>query len=221
MRAGAPETGRSRRRGRPVGAGDDLHGNAPDASPVALLLIDVINDLEFPRGGALLRNALPAARRIARLKRRCKSLGIPVIYVNDNFGRWRSEFSAVVRRCLGTPVRGQPVVRLVAPDPDDYAVVKPKHSGFYATPLELLLTHLGARTLILGGLAGDACVLLTAADAYLRGHRLFVPRDCVASAGRAANQRALVYMRRVLGADVRPSTRLNLRGLLSRSRRSR
>jgi nicotinamidase-related amidase len=183
---------------------------------VALLLIDVINDLEFPGGAALLRHALPAARRIASLKRRCKSLGLPVIYVNDNFGKWRSEFSAVVRRCLRTPVRGQPVVRLVAPGPDDYAVVKPKHSGFYATPLELLLTHLGARTLILGGLTGDACVLLTAADAYLRGHRLLVPGDCVASADRAANQRALVYMRRVLGADVRPSRRLNLRGLVSR-----
>ena len=78
-------------------------------------------------------------------------------------------------------------MRLLGPQHDDYAVVKPKHSGFYATPLELLLTHLGARSLVLTGLAGDACVLLTAADAYLRAYRLFVPGDCVASADRDAN----------------------------------
>ena len=33
----------------------DLHGNAPDKADVALLLIDVINDLEFPEGEQLLR----------------------------------------------------------------------------------------------------------------------------------------------------------------------
>jgi nicotinamidase-related amidase len=182
---------------------------------VALVLIDLINDLEFPGGRTLLRHALPMARRIARLKTRCKDFDIPVVYVNDNFGKWRSEFSALVRRCLQEPVRGRPLVRVVAPDGDDYAVVKPKHSGFYATPLELLLTHLGARTLILAGLAGDTCVLLTAADAYLRGHRLLVPGDCVASVDRRDNRRALAYMRRVLDADITASHRLDLRRLVS------
>src|SRR4029453_17310074 len=68
---------------------EDLHGNAPNQSHVALLLIDVINDLEFPEGDQLLRHALPMARQIAALKRRAKQAGVPVIYVNDNFGRWR------------------------------------------------------------------------------------------------------------------------------------
>jgi nicotinamidase-related amidase len=104
---------------------------------------------------------------------------------------------------------------LLEPRHDDYAVVKPKHSGFYATPLELLLTHLGARSLILTGLAGDACVLLTAADAFLRAYRLFVPGDCVTSADRDANRRALMYMRRVFKADIRPSSRLDLERLVS------
>jgi nicotinamidase-related amidase len=155
------------------------------------------------------------ARRIARLKQRCRALGIPVVYVNDNFGKWRSEFSTAVRRCLREPVRGRPLVRLLEPGTEDYAVVKPKHSGFYATPLDLLLTHLGARSLVLAGLSGDACVLLTAADAYLRAYRLFVPRDCVASADLEANRWALSYMRRVLGADIRPSPRLDLGRLVA------
>ena len=78
----------------------DLHGNAPDRSPVALLLIDVINDLEFEGGEKLLRHALPAARQIAAIKQRCVDAGIPAIYVNDNFGKWRSDFKKLVSHCL-------------------------------------------------------------------------------------------------------------------------
>jgi nicotinamidase-related amidase len=64
----------------------DLHGNAPDKSRVASLLIDVINDLEFPEGDQLLRHALPMGRRIAELKIRAREEGIPIVYVNDDFG---------------------------------------------------------------------------------------------------------------------------------------
>src|SRR4030095_8846002 len=94
---------------------NDLHGNAPDKSPVALLLIDTINDLEFPDGDPLRRHALPMARQIAALKRRAKEAGVPAIYVNDNFGRWRSDFTAQVDHCLNDGVRGQPVAELLRP----------------------------------------------------------------------------------------------------------
>src|SRR5947208_1829959 len=106
----------------------DLHGSAPDTSPVALLLIDVINDLEFPEGDQLLKFALPMARRIADLKRRAKEQGVPVVYVNDSFGRWRSDLNAQVEHCLRDGVRGCPVVKLLQPEQDDYFVLKPKHS---------------------------------------------------------------------------------------------
>ena len=69
---------------------EDLHGNAPDSSPVALLIIDMINDLEFPEGPDFLEPTLAAANQIATLKQRAKAAGIPVVYVNDNFGKWRS-----------------------------------------------------------------------------------------------------------------------------------
>src|SRR6476646_1755073 len=103
---------------------EDLHGNAPDKADVALLLIDVINDLDFPGGDQLLRHALPMAHKIADLKRRARREGVPVIYVNDNFGRWRSDFSAQVRHCLNDAVRGRPVVELLRPGEDDYFVLK-------------------------------------------------------------------------------------------------
>ncbi|HEX6284488.1 MAG TPA: hypothetical protein VFZ71_06410, partial [Pyrinomonadaceae bacterium] len=77
----------------------DLHGSAPDKSNAALLLIDVMNDFDFSDGEQLLRLALPAGKNIARLKQRAKAAGIPAIYVNDNFGRWRSDLKAIVDHC--------------------------------------------------------------------------------------------------------------------------
>ena len=89
------------------GKNEDLHGNVPDKADVALVLIDVINDMEFPEGAQLLEHALPMAERIAELKKRAREAGIPTIYVNDNFGRWKSDFNAVVEHCLQDKVRGQ------------------------------------------------------------------------------------------------------------------
>ena len=130
---------------------EDLHGSVPENSPVALLLIDVINDMEFEGAEALVEQAVPMARRIAELKRRAKQAGIPAIYVNDNFGRWQSDFRRVVEHCLEDGVRGEEVARILQPEDDDYFVLKPKHSAFYATTLDTLLTYLGARTVILRG----------------------------------------------------------------------
>lgn len=177
---------------------------------LALVLIDVINDLDFPEGEQLLPAALRMARRLARLKRRCRQKQIPAIYVNDNFGRWRSDFRAEVAHCMAEGSRGRPVVEQLLPDDDDYFVLKPLHSGFYSTTLEILLTHLAADTLILTGIATDICVLFTANDAYMRGFRLIVPRDCVAANRPEVGRRALSQMSAILEADTRPSPRVRL-----------
>jgi nicotinamidase-related amidase len=198
----------------------DLHGSAPDHSPVALLVIDMINDLEFEGGEKLLPQAVKAARCIAGLKRRARDAGVPVIYANDNFGRWRSDFREVVDHCLEDGVRGQPVAGLLLPDREDYFVLKPKHSAFYATTLPTLLEYLGARRLIVTGINGDNCVLMTAIDAYVRDFDLNIPSDCAASINPRHNQSALAYMKRVLHADTRPSARIDLRAL-KRARSSR
>ena len=185
---------------------NDLHGNAPDDSDIALLLIDVINDLEFEGGEELLRDALPAARNIASLKERAQQAGVPVIYVNDNFGRWRSDFKKIVSHCLHDQVRGRPIAELLQPDEDDYFVLKPKHSGFFSTTLDLLLEYLGVRTVVLTGFAGNNCVLFTANDAYLRDYALIVPADCTASIRTEENEYALKQMRQVLKASIPSSS---------------
>ena len=187
----------------------DLHGSAPDKSGAALLLIDVINDFDFPEGDKLLRLALPVGQNIARLKQRAKDAGIPAIYVNDNFGRWRSDFKKIVNHSREQG-KGKEFVELLLPDEDDYFVLKPKHSGFYSTSLSLLLTHLTATNLILTGIAANNCVLATANDAYMRDFKVFVPRDCVVSNTDEENQYALKQMETVLKADTTISSELDL-----------
>ena len=202
------------------GQNHDLHGNAPDSSPVALVLVDVINDLEFPGGDRLEAPALAAAERIAALKGRARRAGVPVIYANDNFGRWRSDFREVVEHVLHDGVRGRRLAELLEPDEHDYFVLKPKHSAFFATTLDPLLQYLGADRLVLAGITGDICVLLTAADAYMRDLRLHVPADCVASIDAEENRRALDYIARVFEADIRPSDQLDFAVLGRRDRRA-
>lgn len=187
----------------------DLHGNVPDKADTALLLIDVINDLEFEEGEQLLAHALPMARHIAALKRKAREAGIPAVYVNDNFGRWRSNFHAHVQHCLEDGTRGRPMVELLQPDEEDYFVLKPKHSGFYSTTLDILLDYLKVKNVILTGVAANICVLFTANDAYMRDFHLVVPADCVASNTREDNQYALLQMRTVLKADTRPARELS------------
>jgi len=192
---------------------EDLHGNVPDEADAALLLIDVVNDFEFENGEALLKLALPVGKEIANLKARAKQAGIPAIYVNDNFGKWRSDLNQIVSHCLEGGVTGEPFVKLVLPEEDDYFVLKPKHSGFYSTSLDLLLEHLGARILILAGIAGNNCVLFTANDAYMRDFNLIVPSDCSVSQSEEDNQNAFKQMEKVLKADIRPWRELNLETL--------
>lgn len=188
----------------------DLHGSAPDKSKTVLLLIDVINDFDFPEGEDLLRLALPVGRNIAKLKERTRAAGIPSIYVNDNFGRWQSDFKRIVAHCRREDGRGKPLVEMLLPEDDDYFVLKPKHSGFYSTTLSLLLTHLTAENLILTGIAGNNCVLFTANDAYMRDFKLFIPADCVVSNTEEENEHALKQMETVLKADTTIAADLDL-----------
>ena len=193
----------------------DLHGNAPDKSPVALILIDVINALDFDHGEELLEHALPMARNIAALKQRTKALGIPTVYANDNFGRWQSDLNQVLDHVLHDNVPGQPLAEILHPEKDDYFVLKPKHSGFFSTQLDILLDYLGARTLIMTGVQANICVLFTANDAYMRDYALVVPSDCVASTDPAEAKHALKEMETVLKAQVVPSTELDLEALVA------
>ncbi len=193
---------------------NDLHHERKDRCPAALLLIDVINPMDFEAGGDLLEYALPMADRLSVLKGRAKEMGIPSIYVNDNFGRWRSNFNRLIDFCTQDGMTGKPVVERLLPADEDYFVLKPKHSGFFSTSLRTLLRYLEVKKTIITGMATDICVLFTANEAYMNDYEIVVPCDCVAAEQEEYHKDALKLMARVLKADITLSTELNLHEMI-------
>ncbi|HEX7063851.1 MAG TPA: isochorismatase family cysteine hydrolase [Bacillales bacterium] len=187
------------------------------ATHTALLIIDVINDLEFEHGESLLENAQALVDPINRLRKKAAEYQVPVIYVNDNFGQWQSNKEHIIEKC--STGRGRPIVERLRPAENDYFVVKPKHSGFFSTPLSTLLSQLQTTTLILTGMAGNICVLFTANDAYMRGYNLHIPADCVASNAEEDNKYALRLMKNTLKADTTPSGELDWHEIIKKSKK--
>jgi nicotinamidase-related amidase len=186
---------------------------------MALLLVDVINDLDFPGSDELVRQVDPMSRRIAALAARARAAKVPVVYVNDNFGRWRSDWRKVIDYCLAEASRGKVMTGRLQPRPEDFFVLKPKHSGFYSTTLDLLLRDLAVDTVVLVGVATDICILFTANDAYMRGYRVIVPKDCVAANTPEKSAAALRQIREVLKARTPASASIRFRSARRRSRR--
>ena len=191
------------------------------ALATALLLVDVINDLDFPGSEPLVRQAERMAPRLARLAARARRAAVPVVYVNDNFGRWQSDWHKVVDWCSREKSPGRRVVERLRPSAQDYFVLKPKHSGFFCTALDLLLRYLKARTLVITGIATDMCILFTANDAYMRDYRVMVPPDCVAAETRRRSKMALELIRDVVKGATPSSDRIRFSRSARRLRRSR
>jgi nicotinamidase-related amidase len=174
----------------------------------ALVLIDVINDLAFDGSEGLVEKAESMSASLARLKRRATAAGVPSIYINDNFGQWRSDFRRTVAHCTSRSSPGHRVSRRLRPTARDYFVLKPKHSGFFDTTLDTLLETLRIRRVILTGIAGNICVLFTANDAYMREYRIYAPSDCIVSNTSLDNDHALRQIEIVLKGNVARSGRL-------------
>ncbi|HXU99832.1 MAG TPA: isochorismatase family cysteine hydrolase [Caulobacteraceae bacterium] len=185
-----------------------LKGPAP--GHVGLLLVDVVNPLDFPGADAIGEAALRAGEAILALRRRADALGAPVIYVNDNYGHWGSEKAQIVERCRAASPRGGKLAAMLEPRPGDYFVIKPQVSGFYATNLPVLLPKLGVSRLVLTGIAADICILFTAADAHMRDYELWIPRDAVAAESDQRADWALEIARKSLGAETADTGTLDL-----------
>jgi len=179
-------------------------------SALVMLIIDVINHFEFPDGPRLMKQAIRIAANIARLKIRARRLNIPVVYVNDNFGQWRSDMTRLLQYCLRPEAPGRKFVELLRPEVEDYFILKPMHSAFYHSPLEVLLREFGASALILTGLATDSCIVCTAHDAEMRDFRLIVPSDCSAARTARDHRRALEHIRRMGHTTIVRSSTLRL-----------
>jgi nicotinamidase-related amidase len=168
----------------------------------ALLIIDCINDLEFPGGEKVLPWAMKLAPRLARFRGAAHADDIPVIYVNDNFGHWRSSFAEVYRHCTRGGARGRELCRRLKPSKKDYFILKPRHSAFFATSLVPLLEDLHVRRVILSGIATNICVLFTAHDAHMRGYKIVALSDCCAAESNFDHDVALTQLERFCGATI-------------------
>ena len=161
----------------------------------ALVVVDMVNPLDFPGSRSLLRHALPGARRIARLRSRLKPRGVPTIFVNDNFTHWREDFGQLVAICSQPDVVGAPLLDALPPEQDDYNILKPQHSAFYNTPLEVLLAQLGIGRVVLTGVATDQCVLASAIDGRMRELEVVVASDGTAAMTVQRHRNALAVLR--------------------------
>lgn len=169
------------------------------AKGTALLIIDIINKMDFEGAEALLAETRPALKPLVDLKHICKLHDIPVIYVNDNFGLWQENVDQIVEECCGG--LGDVFVQALHPQHDDYFIIKPKHSGFYGTQLDILLQHLEVSRLIITGITTDMCILFTANDAYMREYEIWVPSDCTAAETKEAKTHALEILNSTLSID--------------------
>jgi nicotinamidase-related amidase len=168
----------------------------------ALLLIDVVNHFEFVDGDRVLKSALPLGPRLARLKERARRAGVPVIYVNDNFGEWHSNAAKLLAYCLRAGCPGKEFVELIQPDENDYCILKPMHSAFYQTPLDVLLRHLGCRSVIVAGLTTNSCILCTAHDGNMRDLKVTIVSDCCGARSPREHEEAIKNIREMAGARI-------------------
>jgi nicotinamidase-related amidase len=186
--------------------------------PVALLLVDVLTTFNFPDGDAILKGALGIRDALVSLKTRARKVGIPTLYVNDNFGDWRSEKEVLMGRCLEG--KGQDFVRPLLPDSEDYFVLKPMHSAFYMTPLEVLLEHLEVESLILTGITSNSCITVTTHDSNMRGFGIHVPQDCSCARDPLEHSQALAQLEAMAGANIRDSKSLRLPSVINAASRA-
>jgi nicotinamidase-related amidase len=193
----------------------DAAGKAPGAT--ALLIVDMINDFAFEEAGALLDRAEDIAEVIDRLRGKADQAGVPTVYVNDNYGQWHSERDKIIDYCRGRNERGRMIIDRLRPREQDYFIIKPQFSGFYATNLPVVLPQIGVSRLILTGIAADICVLFTAADAHMRAYDLWVPRDAVASSQDAHRDWAIGIMEKSMDAETRASTEYRLEAWIERA----
>ncbi len=187
----------------------NIRGTTQKKSKFVLLIIDMINGLqEVDHATSLLTDALLAAKHIEKLRSVAKRKGIPIIYVNDNFGHWRSDLRKIIAHSKRDECLGKPLVEKMIPEEKDYFILKPKHSAFFATALDLLLDHLGSRKVILTGMTANQCILITANDAHMRDFELYIPKDCIIASSKKELDFSLFHFEKTLRANTMSSEKL-------------
>jgi ureidoacrylate peracid hydrolase len=188
----------------------------------ALLLIDVQNGFLHPdgmaarmAGGTLPEASAATVAPLARTIAAARAAGIPIIYTQH---AWRADLSdagftgeVMLRAFAQTPAAVAEVRTLttgsweaeileeLAPVEGDHRLPKNRYDAFLGTPLEQLLTRLGIRTLVVGGLITSCCVESTVRDAAMRDYRVLLVGDAIGDVDTAVHLDALARLERMFG----------------------
>jgi nicotinamidase-related amidase len=167
----------------------------------ALLLVDVIDDFRHEGGDALLTSFRSRHGALVEVLRETRASGLPVIYANDQRGRWDGDAPGLVRRAVEDGRAGA-LVDAIRPQPGDRFIVKPRYSAFDSTPLAILLAELSIDRILLAGAATEMCVAQTAIAARELGFKVSVLADACACVDEADERIALSYLERVAGVRI-------------------
>jgi nicotinamidase-related amidase len=175
----------------------------------ALLVIDMLNTYEHADAEKLIPSVRDVVPNIATLVERARDQDVPVIYVNDNFGSWNADRHRLVEAALEGP-HGE-LVEPIVPDDESMFVYKARHSAFYQTPLEYLLSQEGIGRVVLTGQVTEQCILYSALDAYIRHLEVAVPRDATAHIFEELAVASLQMMQRNMSAEIAAAADIDLR----------
>jgi ureidoacrylate peracid hydrolase len=179
----------------------------------AILVVDMLNDFLKPGGKMVLEGGGVLIPPMRRLLTQARKAGLPVVYVNDSHRpglREDREFKKRSEHCI-EDTWGAAVIDEIKPKKKDFVVLKHRFSGFYDTDLDLTLKDLCIDTVIVMGVVTNICVRSTIHDAFFRGYKVLVPRDCVMATGEREQESSLYDIETHFG-DVTTSAKL-IRGL--------
>jgi nicotinamidase-related amidase len=172
----------------------------PESGRTALIVVDMLTPYDFEDADAVAASAAGAVPRIQMLLDRARGDDVEIVYVNDNYGDWRTSRKQLVRDALDG--RHAELVEPIVPPEDADFVMKARHDIFYMTPVEYLLRQRDCSRIVLTGQVTEQCVLYSALAAYVRHFQVVVPRDAVVHIDAGLADAALEMMERNMHAEV-------------------
>ena len=176
----------------------------------AVVVVDMLNPYDHEDAEPLTRSVERIIEPLAALVGRARDEKVEVVYVNDNYGDWNSSQEQLADAAM-QGARPDLVEPVLPPDEASF-VIKARHSIFYGTPLEYLLSEKGVDHVVLAGQVAEQCILYSALDSYVRRLKVSVPRDGVAHIQEHLAQAALEMMEGNMSAELAPCGECTLRG---------
>jgi len=178
----------------------------------ALLVIDMQHDYCSP-SGHLARNGRDISAieaiipQVAGLIAAARQAGVLVLYTRQttlpggaSVGAARRRYRDLAKPGLGSdyPLSGTPghaIIAELAPSDADVVVDKFRSSGFFQTPLDLVLRAQGRKTTVICGAVTEGCIESTVRDAANYDYLPVIASDAVASTDAALHAAAMTVMR--------------------------